>query len=119
MDEMDKPKKQRPDHPQSWGEAQDDEPDSVPAPKDDEERPHNREVEYEDLQVPKKEGVTPRPATDPAPGKNSSRFVPRKAALYSDPAYGSSRSTRPPIDRQVLPPNAIDLSHAPLAGGLW
>src|SRR3546814_9350396 len=47
MDEMDKPKKQRPDHPQSWGEAQDDEPDSVPAPKDDEARPHNREVEYE------------------------------------------------------------------------
>src|SRR3546814_17314437 len=70
-DEMDKPKKQRPDHPQSWGEAQDDEPDSVPAPKDDEERPHNREVEYEDLKVPKKEGVPPRPATEPAPGKKS------------------------------------------------
>src|SRR3546814_4830882 len=68
MDEMEKPKKQRPDHPQSWGEAQDDEPDFVPAPKDDEERPHNREVEYEDRKVPKKEGVPPRTAKEPRPG---------------------------------------------------
>lgn len=69
---MDKPKKQRPDHPQSWGEAQDDERDFVPDPKDEEERPRNREVEYEDLKVPKKEGAPPRPATEPGPGGKKS-----------------------------------------------
>jgi hypothetical protein len=60
---MDKKKRAHPDHPQSWGEAQDDIPDYVSDTEDG--RPNNREVENENMKPPKKEGEPPRPATEP------------------------------------------------------
>ena len=61
---------------------------SKPAPK---ERPHNREVENENLRPPAREGEAPRPATEP-PG---SAWSQRSEELETDPGSGQPVDPKP------------------------
>lgn len=47
-------------------------------------RPHNREVEHENMRNPDKEGEPPRPSTEPAGTKETTR----SDELLNDPGSG-------------------------------
>ena len=68
-------------------------------------RPHNREVENENLRVPQRSGEPPRPATEP-PG---SAWSQRSDETVTDPGSGETRKDQ----KQRGAPEADPASHQP------